>query len=103
MWLWWLQTHEQCKPRGCSQEEARKLTTLRELEPLFSESSDGTNSVPSAGDATSAVAAVQKHLHAGAYEQSEIEDLIGQDLDSLYADHRHALKCAALLHYNQLR
>jgi len=48
--------------------------------------------VPSAGDATAAVAAVQKHLHAGAYERSEIEDLIGQGLDSLYADNQHALK-----------
>ena len=79
-----------------SQEEARKLTTLRELEPLFNNSGDGASGVPSAGDATAAVAAVQKHLHAGAYERSEIEDLIGQGLDSLYADNQHALKCAAL-------
>jgi len=73
------------------QEEARKVTTLRELEPLFN-SDDSTSSVPSAGDATAAVAAVRKHLHAGAYERSEVEDLIGQGLDSLYADNQHALK-----------
>ena len=48
--------------------------------------------MPSAGDATAAVVAVQRHLHAGAYEQGEIEDLIGQGLESLYADNPHALR-----------
>ena len=74
-----------------TQEEARKLRTLRELEPLFGDS-DSEGGVPSLGDATAAVAAVQKHLHAGAYERSEIEDLIGQGLESLYADNPHALR-----------
>ena len=74
------------RQRPVMQEEARKLRTLREVEPLLADAGEG-------GILAAAVAAAKQHLHEGPYEASEIEDIIGQPLTELYADNQHSQKC----------
>ncbi|PRW59155.1 Galactokinase [Chlorella sorokiniana] len=73
---------------GQSREEARKIITLKEVEPLIEAKYSG----PKASTSGAQLAAVQELLHDGAYSTGEIEELLGTKLTDLYEGNASALR-----------
>jgi len=98
----------------CSQAQALQLQTLKDLEPIVSQA-DGGNGRSGGGSKSSGggggsdggdigercQAAVRRHLHEGAYQQQEIEGLLGTSLQEFFGSSpsslRHAQKLQSYL------
>ena len=67
-------------PSLAAQEEALKVKTLREVQPLIEEVLAG----PKGGVSNACIAAVEQHLHEGSYSTSELERQLGTLLRELF-------------------
>ncbi|PSC75650.1 Galactokinase [Micractinium conductrix] len=76
---------------GESKEAARKIITLKEVEPLIEAKYSG----PKASTSGTQAAAVEELLHEGAYATAEVEELLGAKLTDLYEGNASALRVLA--------
>ncbi|EFN57575.1 hypothetical protein CHLNCDRAFT_57327 [Chlorella variabilis] len=73
------------------QEAARKIITLKEIEPLIEAKYSG----PKASTSGAQIAAVKELLHDDPYETAEVEELLGVKLADLYQGNDSALRVLA--------
>jgi N-acetylgalactosamine kinase len=73
---------------GHSKEEARKIVTLKEVEPLIERQLSG----PKGSVEGAAAAAVESHLHTEAYQEAELQDLLGVELTSIFKGNKSQLR-----------
>lgn len=78
-----------CRKRNTDlQEQARKIVTLKEVEPLIEKQLSG----PKGSVEGAAAAAVESHLHQEAYQEGELQELLGTELTSLFQGNKSQLR-----------
>ena len=93
-----LQTEQQAQAfrTHALQAAAREIYTLRQVEPLVEESFAG----PKGMVESAPTAAVEQHLHEEAYQEAELEGLLGVQLDDLFAGNSSQLRSVAFARNN---
>ena len=77
------------EPGMCTrQASAHRIKTLREVQPLIERSLEG----PNGGSSNGCAAAVEQHLHEGAYSTAELEEALGTSLRQLFEGNSSQLR-----------